>query len=239
METNGVLLENYLGIQLGSMEQGGQSTGTSTTRNATGSSNPDDVQAWTTILDDLPHFNGAIARQSWNTDELRFTLPRGKEVTAESMTNTHVADAAMFVSKSCDAYNATVTAQRVTGNPDVRIYDTSNDETKFVGEVKTFWAFPIEDNLVVNWAQGEDTILEHGTSLYDHLIANDSHVRQSAAEVARCWCSANRYSLQRKVYEAIRQINGYMVNNGLMYGFLTTWRRWWFLRTDGSTLSVS
>jgi hypothetical protein len=27
---------------------------------------------------------------------------------------------------------------------------------------------------------------------------------------------------KKKVYEAIRQIHGYMVNNGLMYGFLTT-----------------
>jgi hypothetical protein len=105
--------------------------------------------------------------------------------------------------------------------------------------VKTFWAFPIDDNLVGHWAQGQDTILEHGTSLHDHLIANDSHVRRRAGEAARCWCSHTRYSRQRKGYEAIRQINGYMVNNRLMYGFLTTWRRWWFLRTDGSTLSVS
>jgi hypothetical protein len=240
MEANGILLENYLDIQLGPMIQGGLSTGTSTTRNATGSSYPDDVQAWTTILADLPHFNGSIARQSWDTDELRFTLPRGKRVTSEARINAHVSDAATFVSNSCGDYDATDTAQRVTGNPDVRIYDTSNnDEIKIVGEVKTFWAFPIDENLVGHWAQGEDTILEHGTSLHDHLIANESHVRRRAGETARCWCSHNLYSLQRKVYEAIRQINGYMVNNGLMYGFLTTWRRWWFLRTDGSTLSVS
>jgi hypothetical protein len=30
-----------------------------------------------------------------------------------------------------------------------------------------------------------------------------------------------------------------MINNQLMYGFLTTWHRWWFLKSDGNTLSIS
>jgi hypothetical protein len=47
------------------------------------------------------------------------------------------------------------------------------------------------------------------------------------------------HSTEKKAYEAIQQIKGYMINSGLIYGFLTTWRRWSFLRTNGSTLSVS
>jgi hypothetical protein len=77
------------------MIQGGQSTGTSTKRNAIGSSSPKSVRAWTTIMADLPHFNDAIAVQ------LHRTLPGSKRVTAESDINTDVTRAAVFVSNSC------------------------------------------------------------------------------------------------------------------------------------------
>jgi hypothetical protein len=30
-----------------------------------------------------------------------------------------------------------------------------------------------------------------------------------------------------------------MAQNGLMYGFLTTWNQWWFMRTNGQTLFIS
>jgi hypothetical protein len=46
-------------------------------------------------------------------------------------------------------------------------------------------------------------------------------------------------SSTKKAFEAIRQIHRYMVQNGLMYGFLTTWNQWWFMRTNGQTLSIS
>jgi hypothetical protein len=174
------------------------------------------TQAWNTILNDLPEFNGAIAVQTLDTKELYRTLLGRKRVTSEARISAHVTDAATFVSNSCGEYDATDNAQRVIGRPDVRIYDKRNDETKIVGEVKTFWAFPIDGSLVDLWTQGNNIILEHDISLHQHLIDNFSHVERSVARAGACWCSANCYTGQKKVYEAIRQIHGYMDNNGLM-----------------------
>jgi hypothetical protein len=149
-------------------------------------------------MDDLPLFHDEIAVQCEDTDDLRFTLPRRKTVRNEAMINTYVVNVAEFVSKSCGLYDATNTYQDVTGRPDVRIFDTTDDETKIVGEMKTFWAFPINNNLVDLWTNGSTVIMAHNTSLHQHLIDNDNHVTQRSAGAASCWCSNRSFTLQKK-----------------------------------------
>jgi hypothetical protein len=189
-------LQTYLDVVLGVASREAQSTGTSTTKNAEGSVIPLNVNEWDSILNDLPHQN---AVQTARSDRLRRRLPDDIDVTSEGGIQREVEVATSFVAISCSGHGATMSAQGVRGSPDIRIFDNTTGQTKIVGEVKTFWAFPVND-LVTLWRDGTRSVRRGliQTTFHKHL---ERHPPDHSCD----WCRANR--LQRKAFDAIRQIN--------------------------------
>jgi hypothetical protein len=138
-------LQAYLDLPLGVAKKKAQSTGILTTRNAEESWIPLNVDVWDNIMSDLPQFSDQIAKRNADTDDDRVTLQHRKRVTAEAGITTHVEVVSRFVATSCGGNRATMSAQGVRGSPDIRLFESTSGQTMIVGEVKTFWAFPVTD----------------------------------------------------------------------------------------------